>query len=924
MNCPAPREKRLNHVILLGFVFLLCLASTLPAAAQCTDSWTGSAGDNNWGTSANWSTGKVPGNSDSACIQTGGAGVSLNVNGGVATLTLGSSDILTIPTVTNASPSLNIVGSLFSNSGQLILAPPVSFGSAVLTFNSGGAVTLSGPGTIIMNSNSFGSSAIGGNASLLNMSTIQGAGSFDMTFNNSSAGVINGNEPGFQLVIGRNQGLGASSNTGVIEATNGGQIAMGSLTINNVGGTIQAVGTGSSVSLVNEGQGGQTITGGTFTTSSGGVIYAGNSTTMDGTNGNTITNKGTLAVSEPQGGSSFQGTVNNSGTLQILPTANGVVLTIPSGQTLTLMGTGNVTMGDGTSNAYNNKGGWGGGTLVNQQTIQGTGTILNLTSFTNSGTIDANIPVGPNSLVLQLGRAGASTNTGTLEATNGGVLQIGSTTINNVGGTISASGTGSSVQLVGSLGTSGLTITGGTYNGSGGGLIYGEGGSLLDGTTSTVTNIGAMALISGDLQVQGTMMNAGNIQILPPTDGNSDVFLQIPNGENLTLTGTGTVTMGDGTDNSYNSNADIGNSLGTDGTFDNQSTIEGTGGIVLTSVVTNDGTILANVPTGSNNLMLQIDRVGNIQNNGTIHATNGGVFYIGGGSCCGNPFSNAGTLIADANSTVNLQNANPFSNLANSVLTGGTYTVTGTLLLPGNVDTNAAKITLNGAAAQILNPNTNALAGFNTNSATGSFTINQGQNFTSAGTFTNMGSVLVGTKSIFTVGTGGNYVQTGGKTVVTGRLTTSATVDEHGDPAAAGSVMIMKGSLLGNRGNVQAAVTSMGTVIPAASTTTTGTLTITGAYTQVAPGALDAIIAGTSAGQFDVLNVKGTAALGGTLNIKLLNNFVPLVGATFKILTAQSVSGTFAKVNGTTINGSEHFTVTYNSNNVTLTVVSGE
>ena len=43
----------------------------------------------------------------------------------------------------------------------------------------------------------------------------------------------------------------------------------------------------------------------------------------------------------------------------------------------------------------------------------------------------------------------------------------------------------------------------------------------------------------------------------------------------------------------------------------------------------------------------------------------------------------------------------------------------------------------------------------------------------------------------------------------------------------------------------------------------------------------------------------------------------------FKVLTATSVSGTFATVNGTAINASEHFTVQYNSNNVTLEVVSG-
>ena len=50
---------------------------------------------------------------------------------------------------------------------------------------------------------------------------------------------------------------------------------------------------------------------------------------------------------------------------------------------------------------------------------------------------------------------------------------------------------------------------------------------------------------------------------------------------------------------------------------------------------------------------------------------------------------------------------------------------------------------------------------------------------------------------------------------------------------------------------------------------------------------------------------------------------MPLIGAEVEILTANHVSGTFATVNGTKINSSEHFTVTYNSDNVTLTVVSG-
>ena len=178
------------------------------------------------------------------------------------------------------------------------------------------------------------------------------------------------------------------------------------------------------------------------------------------------------------------------------------------------------------------------------------------------------------------------------------------------------------------------------------------------------------------------------------------------------------------------------------------------------------------------------------------------------------------------------------------------------------------------------------------------------------------------------MGSGGSYLQTEGKTVVNGKLTLSSTEDKTDEPEAdsdpaAANIRIAKGTLLGNGGTIAAHVSSSGTVIPAASLTTTGKLGVTGAYTQTAAGALDANIAGASTSQFNVLNVTGTATIGGTLNIGLLDKFVPAVGDTFEILTARKVTGTFATVNGTKINDSEHFTVTYNEDNVTLTVVSG-
>ncbi|MGA8492947.1 MAG: hypothetical protein WB711_21170 [Terriglobales bacterium] len=933
MNYLCRQEKRPHKFVLfMAAMILLALASATPALAQqCTDGWTGAGGNGNWSDGANWSNGNEPGNTDSVCITNSGAAVLLDVGDTIADLAVGSSDSLTFPTVTNASPSLNVNGSSLTNSGQIILAVPVSFGTTSLGFSSSGTVTLSGRGTITLNANSFGGDSIGGSAKLLNKSTIQGGGGFDMTFTNAKAGVINANESGVQLVVGRNQAQGASTNTGLMEATNGGQLAMGSLTLSNVGGTIKASGKNSYVQLEGEGQGGENFTGGTWTTANGGVIQVVDSTALlDGTNGNTITNSGTMQLVDgaPHPGGNFQGTINNTGTIQVLSRGNQVGLNIPGGQTFTLTGSGSLTLGDGTSNSYNNQTGIsGGGTFVNQQLVQGSGYILNLTGFNNSGIINANVPTGTNNLQLQLGRAGASTNTGTIEASNGGVLVVGSTTINNTGGTIESVGANSNVSLVGSLGGSGLTISGGTYTSSGGGAIYGGGGTTLDGTTHAITNSGTFILNDGggSITVQGTLNDTGTIEVLSSGDW---VYFQMPGTGNLTITGSGKVIMGDGTDNSYNNMLMFGSDFGSSGILTNQSTIEGTGflGEYLQGF-TNNGIINANVPVGTNGLALFATRISAFLNAGTIEATNGGEFGFDPNYGLSGNFTNTGTLTVAARSDMNLTDGN-FTNLANGTLSGGTYNVAGTLQIPGNITTNDAKIALTGKASQILNPSTNALTGFLTNAAKGSFDLKGGQSFTSAGTFTNQGAIVVGKGSTFTVGSGGSYLQTEGKTTVNGKLALSSTEDWPDDSAsdsdpAAPDIRIAKGTLLGNGGTIAAHVSSSGTVIPADSLTTTGKLGITGAYTQTAAGSLDANIAGASSGQFNVLNVSGTATLNGTLNIKLLNNFVPLIGATFEILTARKLTGTFATVNGTKINDSEHFTVTYNSDNVTLTVVSG-
>src|SRR5439155_9383006 len=77
----------------------------------------------------------------------------------------------------------------------------------------------------------------------------------------------------------------------------------------------------------------------------------------------------------------------------------------------------------------------------------------------------------------------------------------------------------------------------------------------------------------------------------------------------------------------------------------------------------------------------------------------------------------------------------------------------------------------------------------------------------------------------------------------------------------------------------------------------------------------------TGAGQFDQLNASGAATLNGTLAIATVNGFNPSPGQSFPVLTASSVTGTFATVTGRNIGqGPLYYDVQYNATNVTLIV----
>lgn len=1013
---------------------------------------------------------------------------------GALTLSAGSTYLSGLNTQTNVLGTINNNGNINLQAGDATNTEMTLSGSTTLQGTGGGTVSMT-----VFSSPSGGNTFIQGNGFTLTNTnnTIQGEGVIgngSLALVNQAGGTINANSTGTGLPGSVNttltlNGSGGITNAGLMEATNLGTLQIQSVTVNNAsgsGGNITA--NGGSVLLENATIQGGTLTnnGGTLGTPSGwfSTVLDGRSTAQGGQG--TLNLKGTYK-SDYNSQTTFLGTINNTGTIQL----NGGIGT----NTTALMGISgapNVTLQGGGIFNLNTVSSPGGGnaaieaastnfTLTNvNDTIQGSGIIGQGTlGLINQGTVNAN-STGANSqtLTLVLNGSGGVTNTGLMEATNEGVLQI-QNVVNNSGGNITANGATAQVQL-----TNGSSVQGGTLNTLNGGTIlnpFNNTNVTLDGSSH-----GALALSAGTNYVSqlntqtivlGTINNSGNIQLQGGDGTNTDMTLT----SNTTLGGTGGKVTMTTFASPANGNAIIqGNGMSLTNSSD---TIQGAGIIGNGSLaITNStgGTILANSPgqtlllNGSGSITnngtlqvaagstlhvqngaftnfvggtltagtyntagtLEIDELGNtggeIINNGATIVLNGPTstfvdalgnnalsalasnstttssFTVTGGqnfTTAGN-FNNSGTLVVGSGSKFDV-NGN-LSNFSGTTLTGGTYNVTGTLQFNGaNIVTNAANITLTGTTSQIIDQSSNnALANFATNATTGKFTINSGRNFTTAGNFTNNGTLTVGSsnskfdvngnltnfsgttlssgtysvtgtlqfnganivtnsanltmtgatasiidqnsknglanfatnKGTFTAGSGFNFtsagsftnsgtftINSGAKFTIggSGAMTQTAGTTTDDGTLAVGTGLSLNGGSLFGKGSVTGNVTSSGTITPGDSSTKTGILTETGAYAQNSTGTLDISIGGGVAGtSFDQLN-STSAALNGTLNLSLINGFVPTVGSTFKILNYSSETGAFTTVNGLSINANEHFTLTVQGTDVLLTVVSG-
>jgi len=882
----AYRELRVRGSIAqrLAQLLVVALPFFLAGRALCqTDVWLGGSG--NWSDSTKWSAG-VPTSTSIVLIDNGNGPAAVTVNGGYtcSTLTVDADASVSIP----PGGSLTFYGTSISNSGLITLTDGAG-GYASLYVAAGQNVTLTGGGTVVMNDVTHVAGAYiagGSNSTLTNANnTIEGSGQIGQAGGsilvNQSAGVINANQSGYGLAVNP---PGGATNQGLIEATAGGSLTVAqSITVNNASGTISSSGSGSTVTLIGD------IQGGTLKTSSTGVMQG--EGTLDGATNGTLNNNGTLFV-QPGSNVTLTGTINNSGMITLTDGGGGYAsLSVPASQSVTLTGGGTVVMNDLTRVAGAYIAGGANSTLTNvNNTIEGSGQIGQAGGLIlvnqSAGTINAN----QSGYGMAVNPPGGATNQGLIEATAGGSLSVAqSITVNNASGTISSSGSGSTVDLLGD-------IQGGTLKTSNSGVMQGEGATLDGATHGTLSNAGALDVPPGNnVVLTGTIANSGMIVLTDGAGGYAS--LSIPANENVMLTGAGMIMMNDLT---HVAGAYIAG--GASSTLTNvNNKIEGSGQIGqaggLALINQKHGVINANQKGYS----LDLDAPNGTINQGLVEATGGSTLYVT------TAVSNSGKFNVVKASL--FQITGPFANFSGTTLTGGTYSVSGTLQFIGaNIVTNAANITLSGTTSAIIDQSNNdGLRNLASTIRKGAFALHSKRNLTTPAGYSNAGTLNVGSGTTFTAT--GTYTQSAGSTTVDGTLVASA------------GTAIDAGTVLGE-GRITSSLVSSGTVTAGNSATKTGILA-PAAYTQNSNGSLDIAMSGTNPGtQYGQLAVGNGASLNGTLNVTLIDNFVPAIGDSFTILTSSVLTGQFVTVNLPTLSGA-HFMVTYGSSNVILTVESG-
>jgi hypothetical protein len=367
-------------------------------------------------------------------------------------------------------------------------------------------------------------------------------------------------------------------NEGVLESVNPGTDAVGGLTIadsliyNNIPGSpgvIEANGANTHVDLTASSD----IQGGIFVTANGGIInVAANSLAILDGSFSPVTLDGGLAI---ESGATLVvfGRLNNSGTIVLQGTGSSsneiAILSVGGPQQATLTGGGVVqlgTSGDGfidgyglvnTDNTIVGGGGIGGSgflfgpplTLDNQSAgvidANASAPIFIFdTNMTNEGVIEAT--GGGAAGGIQIAAGATITNTGTIQALDGGTVSIAAGDIAGQSGTTLTGGTwGASVTVAGhdallAIAGSALSTDAATLLLSGAGSQISVGGIAIEDSLSTIAAAGTLEALGGRGFTTGnTLSDSGDIVLAGGTLSTGGLTITAAG----SLTGSGTVAM---------------------------------------------------------------------------------------------------------------------------------------------------------------------------------------------------------------------------------------------------------------------------------------------------------------------------------------------------------------------------------------------
>ena len=812
----------------LGFA---CLAATALSHARAQTVYTWDGGTGNWSDNTMWNPTVSPNTADAdVYIDNGKTGVNsvvtMDNSYTVGRLTLDAGDTLNL-----ANNVTFTLASSFNGSESIINNGTINFnstGNGIDLRYTGANASLTGTGTMNLtgaNNRVFANNGSGDRLTIGTGATIAGTGNLGVgqsTFTNN--GLVNANISGATLVLqpGGGNGSDFSNGTGgIAQASNGGVLQLfggGTFT----GGTFRAL----AGSAVNVG-GGANVVSTTLTTVGTGTV-----TITDSANLNNVTLAGTINAANNSTTTLF-GTLTNNGTFTLASSGNGDDLRF-TGANEVLAGTGTLVLSGANDRVYATNGSGDRLTIAAQAYIDGRGNLgIGQSTFTNNGTVNAN--VNGQTLTLQPGSGNGSdfTNNNVAEATNGGTLALFG------GGTFTGSGMfqaldGSAITI-----GSGTNVFSTTLSTSGSGTIV-----LTDtATLNNVTNNGALiAANNTTTYLTGTLTNNATFNL--NSSGNGDDLRFV--GSSEALAGTGTLNLNGANDRVF-ANGGSGDRL----TIAAGATIAGTGNLgVGQSTFTNNGVVNANQSGLS--LVLQPgggqDSTFTTGVTGVTEATNGGVMVQNSGS-----FTNNGVYAVISGNTGGSSlsvDAGRLTNFSGTTLTGGTYNVissntanTSTLSFGGGTITiNAANVTLSGASTVFSEIN-----GLNNNQ--GSFTVANGRNFMTAGALANSGTLIAAGGSTLAVGGALTQASAG---ILAGNGTLSAsTFTLSGRVAPGGSVSATSGAFTGGA----------------------GTLTLGGTVFLNSDANLTFELGAVSGGPNDHLNVTGALTLDGRLDVTALTGF---------------------------------------------------